>query len=545
MINVIVKNAPSNATESIAEDLVKLLHDIDLRAYKINDYTLYVVFDMSKESIKNAMDLDGKNKYILFQSIPSKTNYDVGFEAALSRFRIRLQRFNGLANLSYDNVVFVIDFSQDPIAKGSKKSSDTIEDKDRRAMFVPITPKHSLNSVIMSDEMRAEIEDALSIIRNRDKIYIEWGFQKVSSEARAVLCFYGPGGTGKTMCAHGVASALGRKILCVNYANIESMWAGESPKNLISAFNVAQESSAVLFMDEADSFLGKRITNVTSGHDQSINSLRSQMLILLEEFDGVVIFGTNLVENFDKAFETRILKSVKFDLPDEPSRSKLFKLMIPNEVPFKKPLSDSDYKEFAKQSDGFSGREIRNVVLETLSRGAKENVIAFSPEMFLNAIIRHADSLKKVKEEKEHKKKQIEATMIESIVSESERLYHEALIYVAIYAMKADGVLDDREKSLIAQMAKLLDVDVPNYEDDEIFTLPVICEHFSTSEQKRAALDLACKIVAIDCNVVDEEIAFIRNLFCILGYDVENFTEVKDYMELLEKTNLHFLSLNL
>lgn len=545
MINVILKNAPCNATESFAEDLVKLLHDIDLRAYKIIDYTLYVVFDMSKESIKNAMDLDGKNKYILFQSIPSETNYDVGFEAALSRFRIRLQRFNGLANLSYDNVVFVIDFSQDPIAKGSNNSSDTKEDKDRRAMFVPDIPKHSLDSVIMSDEMRTEIEDALSIIRNRDKIYIEWGFQKVSSEARAVLCFYGPGGTGKTMCAHGVASALGRKILCVNYANIESMWAGESPKNLISAFNVAQENSAVLFMDEADSFLGKRITNVTSGHDQSINSLRSQMLILLEEFDGVVIFGTNLVENFDKAFETRILKNIKFDLPDEPSRDKLFKLMIPNEVPFEKLLCDADYKEFAKQSDGFSGREIRNVVLETLSRGAKENVTAFSPEMFLNAIVRHADSLKKVKEEKEHKEKKIEAAMIESIVSESERLYHEALIHVAIYAMKADGVLDDREKSLIAQMAKLLDVDVPNYEDDETSTLPVVCEHFSTSEQKRSALDLACKIVTIDCKVVDEEIAFIRNLFCILGYDVDNFIEVKDYMELLEKTNLQFLSINL
>ena len=404
-------------------------------------------------------------------------------------------------------------------------------------MFVPIEPKYKLDSVIMSGDMRSEIEDALSIIRNRDKIYVEWGYQDVDPQARAVLSFYGPGGTGKTKCAHGVASALGKKILCVNYANIESMWAGESPKNLISAFNVAQESNAVLFMDEADSFLGKRITNVTSGHDQSINSLRSQMLILLEEVDGVVIFGTNLVENFDKAFETRILKSIKFDLPDQSSRVKLFKLMIPDKVPFVSALTENDFIEFAKSSDGFSGREIKNTVLEALSKGAKEKVTAFTPQMFIDAIMRHAESLRKLKEDKEHKEKQIEESLTESILTESEHLYHEALIHIAIYAMKADGVLDEREKGLIIQTAKVFDVIVPDFNDDAIPTLPVVCEHFSTSDQKRAALDLACKIAAVDNHVVEREILFIKNLYCILGFNIDNFAEVEEYLELLAKAN--------
>ena len=271
MINIIYKTDKYALPASLTSDLENLLMDINLSAYKINDYTLYVVFDMDNESIKNVLDLDGKKKYILFQNIPLETNYDIGFEAALSKFRVRLQRYSGLDSLTYKNVVFIFDFSQNPIAK-SISNTETKDDKDRRAMFVPIEPKYKLESVIMSDDMRSEIDDALSIIRNRDRIYVEWGYQDVDPQARAVLSFYGPGGTGKTKCAHGVASALGRKILCVNYANIESMWAGESPKNLISAFNVAQESNAVLFMDEADSFLGKRITNVTSGHDQSINS---------------------------------------------------------------------------------------------------------------------------------------------------------------------------------------------------------------------------------------------------------------------------------
>jgi AAA+ superfamily predicted ATPase len=537
MINVIVKGKDFSEPNLLAADIANVLKDIDLSAYKIKDYILYVVFNMDKESIKNVSDLDGGKKYILFQNIPSETNYDIGFEAALSKFRIRLQRFAAIDKLQYENVVFVFDFSQDLIKDGNMTGNETKESKDRRAMFVPIDPKYKLDSVVMSDEMESEIEDALSIIRNRDKIYVEWGYQEVDSQARAVLCFYGPGGTGKTKCAHGVASALGRKILCVNYANIESMWAGESPKNLISAFNVAQESNAVLFMDEADSFLGKRITNVTSGHDQSINSLRSQMLILLEEFDGVVIFGTNLVENFDKAFETRILKNIKFNLPDEPSRIKLFKLMIPDKVPFVKPLSENDYLGFAQMSDGFSGREIKNIVLDTLSKGAKENVSLFTPQMFSDAIFRHAESLKRLKEDKIEKEKIIENALKDSILSESEKLYHEALVNIAIYAMKSDGRLDEKEQNLVFQTAKVLNVEIENFNDDDIPSLPVVCEHFSTAEQKRAALDLACKIIIVDNNIVEEEKTFIKKLYSILCSGADNYSDVIEYLELLANTN--------
>lgn len=542
MVNVIIKAENVNIPQNLKTDIKELLQDINLSEYQIQDYVLYILFNMDDSSIKNTMDLDGKNKYILFQNIPSKTNYDIGFETALTKFRIRLQRFNKIDKIDYQNIVFVFDFSQNPIT--CKESiTDIHGDKDRRLMFVPTAPKYTMESVIMSDEMKMEIEDALSIIRHREKIYNEWGYQEVDPQARAVLSFYGPAGTGKTKCAHGVASALGKKILCVNYANIESMWAGESPKNLISAFNVAQENNAVLFMDEADSFLGKRITNVTSGHDQSINSLRSQMLILLEDFEGVVIFGTNLVENFDKAFETRILKSIKFELPDESARINLFKLMIPSKVPFVDSILEEDFLKFAQESDGFSGREIKNVILETLSRGARCNIPAFTPQMFIDAIIQHADSKNKLQKEKEQRESRIEEALVDNIISESERLYHEALIHIAIHAMKIDGVLNEKEKKLITMTSKMLDVKLQDIDEENIPTVPIVCEHFSTLEQKRAALDIACKIIAIDEHISNEEMSFVKNLFCVLGYDIVDLTKVEEYLNLLIMTNRALLSI--
>ncbi|MBR8840228.1 MAG: AAA family ATPase [Stigonema ocellatum SAG 48.90 = DSM 106950] len=54
--------------------------------------------------------------------------------------------------------------------------------------------------------------------------------------------------------------------------------------------------NAVLFIDEADSLLSKRLLHVTQGSEQAINSIRSQLFICLEQYQGIVIFATNLVE---------------------------------------------------------------------------------------------------------------------------------------------------------------------------------------------------------------------------------------------------------
>jgi SpoVK/Ycf46/Vps4 family AAA+-type ATPase len=92
------------------------------------------------------------------------------------------------------------------------------------------------------------------------------------------------------------------KIIEASYAHIKSMYHGEGPKNVEALFYAAQAQNAILFIDEADSLLSRRLTNVNQGSEQAINSMRSQLLICLERFKGVVIFATNLVQNYDPAF---------------------------------------------------------------------------------------------------------------------------------------------------------------------------------------------------------------------------------------------------
>lgn len=278
---------------------------------------------------------------------------------------------------------------------------------DELPYYAPIKPQYDFNQIILPENVREEIREAINIINYQDLIYNTWGFNEVDSIPKSILNFYGPPGTGKTMCAHAIANQLGKKLLALNYSEIESKYVGDAPKNLQRAFEIATKEDCILFFDEADSFLGKRIQNVTQGADQALNSLRSQMLILLEEHSGIVIFATNLVSNFDTAFESRILKHIKFELPNEEARIAIIKKMIPSKLPLQLPLNDEQLLELSKITEGFSGREIKNAVLGTLLAKAtkeKENAI-FTFNDFERSFISKKNELTALKEEKGKDKK--------------------------------------------------------------------------------------------------------------------------------------------
>ena len=241
-------------------------------------------------------------------------------------------------------------------------------------IFVPKEPMYSFEKMILSDKVRNELNKTVLLIQNQEKIYKEWGFSEIEQNPKCVINFYGPPGSGKTMAAHSIANSVGKKILILNYSDIESKYVGEAPKNLMKAFQVATETDSILFFDEADSFLGSRIRNVQQSADQAINSLRSQMLMALEMFNVVVIFSTNLLENYDKAFESRIIKNVEFELPNEQIRKELIKMMVPTKVPKEDNLFDAGFlNELSKLTDGFSAREIKNLILEVLVTTIEED----------------------------------------------------------------------------------------------------------------------------------------------------------------------------
>lgn len=298
------------------------------------------------------------------------------------------------------------------------------EVQDETPTFIPQNPKYSIDQVILSDTIKQEIDDAIKVIRYKELIYNKWGFGKVDPVPRSVINLYGEPGTGKTMTAHAIAKSLNMPILLLNYSEIESKYVGEAPKNLQKAFNVAKEKNAVLFFDEADSFLGRRIEDVRHGSDQALNSLRSQMLILLEEFQGIVIFATNLVSNFDTAFNSRILKHIYFGLPNEEARAAILVHTIPPGLPHDDSLKYESILEESKQIDGFSGRDLKNAVLDMLLHKAgedSENAI-FTIEDLHNALLTKVEQKRQLKEEEQRNLKLRITRKLTEKVAEQEAL---------------------------------------------------------------------------------------------------------------------------
>ena len=243
------------------------------------------------------------------------------------------------------------------------KSSD-----EGNTIFNIFDPKVKFEDVYVTERTLNAIKNTITILKYKNKIFKEWKLGN-SQESRAiVLNFFGKPGTGKTMMAEAIGNYLGKKIMKVNYSELESKYVGDTPKNITNVFHEASKNDAILIFDEADSFLGKRLTSINQSSDYGVNITRSVMLMELEKFDGIVIFTTNLIKNYDSAFKRRILTSIEFTLPDYEGRIFLWKKI----TQFLPLAEDVNLLELAKRYDGVSGADIKDIAIYAAIKALRE-----------------------------------------------------------------------------------------------------------------------------------------------------------------------------
>jgi len=259
----------------------------------------------------------------------------------------------------------------------------------RRAVET-IVPERTFADVVLPPETRRTLDDALAQVRNHNLIFSRWGLgERHASGLGLAFNFAGPPGTGKTICAEAIAHSLGMKLLVVDYAELESMWMGETPKNIAAAFRSAVEQNAVLFFDEADAIAVRRTAGAALAQERESNVTVNVLLREVEAFNGVVIFATNLAANFDPAFERRIRTHVRFLMPGFDERERIWHVQI---HPRKTPLAaDVNFRELAERFAA-SGGEIKNAVLKAASAAAAE------PGADINKAIHHRHLVRAMEE---------------------------------------------------------------------------------------------------------------------------------------------------
>ena len=190
--------------------------------------------------------------------------------------------------------------------------------------------------------------------------------QGIKKTGSARLCLYGTPGTGKSAFGKYLADMLDKPLLLKKGSDLISRWVGGTEQNIAAAFKEAQEENAVLVFDEVDSFLADRAQAKQSWEVTQVN----EMLVQMENFDGVFIATTNLMDSLDKASLRRFDLKLEFDFLKPEQSWKMF-----NE--FSKELSLSkitkEYKKDIQCLKALTPGDFAAVVRQNRFRPIKSN----------------------------------------------------------------------------------------------------------------------------------------------------------------------------
>ena len=217
-----------------------------------------------------------------------------------------------------------------------------------------------LSDLCLPAEHHRKLVTVCAMLGKRDKVMREWGFsEKYTYGNGTSLLFYGAPGTGKTMAAQAIAGELGMPLYRVDLSQLISKYIGETQKNIGKVFEQAGQLKGILLFDEADALFAKR-NEVNDAQDKYSNAETAYLLQRIEEWDGICILATNLLQNFDEAFRRRITYMLNFPMPDEEVRERLWQKVFPKQASVSE---DMDTGVLAENFE-LSGAAIRNAALQ-------------------------------------------------------------------------------------------------------------------------------------------------------------------------------------
>lgn len=223
-----------------------------------------------------------------------------------------------------------------------------------------LTTVHTLDDVVLPGPARRRIRELQDRIAHRDLVVDTWGFGRHHDNTSGLIAlFHGPPGTGKTMTAAALARSTGIAAYMVDLSALVSKYIGETEKSLAKVFDRAVRERCILVFDEADAVFGKR-TEVSDSHDRYANQEVSYLLSRIEQHPGVVVLTTNLLANIDEAFQRRIHVMVEFPEPGPGERSRLWRAVLPRDL----PVDDAVDLDDLAQRFALSGAQIRDASLD-------------------------------------------------------------------------------------------------------------------------------------------------------------------------------------
>ena len=256
--------------------------------------------------------------------------------------------------------------------------------RSRARMLVGNHPSVSFEDVAGADEAKEELEEVVDFLKFPER------FETLGARTPRGVLLVGPPGTGKTLLARAVAGEAGVPFFSISGSEFVEMFVGVGASRVRDLFEQAKRNApCIVFVDEIDAVGRHRGAGLGGGHDEREQTL-NQILVEMDGFDTsvnvIVLASTNRPDILDPALlrPGRFDRRVTLDNPDVRGREAILKVHMKG-----KPIDESiDVENVAKQTPGFSGADLANLVNESAILAARNDRKTVLYEDFAESIDR-------------------------------------------------------------------------------------------------------------------------------------------------------------
>ena len=289
-------------------------------------------------------------------------------------------------------------------AQGGAGSNKTMSFRKSRAKILNPTDKTKVtfNDVAGVDEEKEELEEIVEFLKNPRK------FTEMGARIPKGVLLVGQPGTGKTLLAKAVAGEAGVPFFIISGSDFVEMFVGVGASRVRDLFEEAKKKApCIVFIDEIDAVGRQRGAGLGGGHDEREQTL-NQLLVEMDGFsanEGVIVLAaTNRPDVLDKALlrPGRFDRQIVVSAPDVKAREEILEVHSRK----KKLAPDVDLKTIAKNTSGFSGADLENVLNEAALLAARRNKPEISMTEVEDAMVKVTmgpEKRTRVRSEKEQK----------------------------------------------------------------------------------------------------------------------------------------------
>ena len=397
---VLISSIMDNSSNKLAYS--ELLADMEkgtVTSIEIQDGGEKALVELEGDSVPKEVNIPDINSFMTYAQEILKTNSYTLTERPESVFMKGLYLI-----IPFGIIVIVLLFGLLLINPGNQGGNKTMSFGKSRARMTNGAEKTKVtfNDVAGVDEEKEELEEIVEFLKTPKK------FTDMGARIPKGVLLVGQPGTGKTLLAKAVAGEAGVPFFSISGSEFVEMFVGVGASRVRDLFEQAKKNApSIIFIDEIDAVGRQRGAGLGGGHDEREQTL-NQLLVEMDGFgtnEGVIVLAaTNRPDVLDKALlrPGRFDRQIVVSAPDVKAREQILEVHARK----KKLAEDVDLKTVARNTSGFAGADLENILNEAALLAARRNLDCIGMKEIEDAMVKVTmgpEKKTRVRSEKENK----------------------------------------------------------------------------------------------------------------------------------------------